>query len=253
MAWYLEIQGNYFKARKSDEPYVYIDRPLKGISIVKNNDTLDTFNFSYNDFPIGEMQNLSIADLIAENGTDFTDLASFEDWKNLNTGFVNEPSGSLNNNITGWATYVDTVNVDLGSAQVIPADTDTILTNNAGSKIETQKPVHVTTFYDGTTNKITGRNGDNLDCMIYFKAVPSSSTQYLDIWIDIGGSIGELYRETFTFPKGAGVERGILYALPSAYTLNTWETNGGTIYIRSNSELSVYSKNYNFDLSHKAI
>lgn len=163
---------------------------------------------------------------------------------------------------TGWATYVDTDYPNSGTAFTLAANTDTVLPNNAGSKIETQKPVDVVEFYnvpvdyDGATNrnaKITGRNGDNLDCMVFFKAVPSAANQYLDIWVDIGGSVGELYRQTFQFPKGAGEERGILYALPSAYTLGTWEANGGTVYVRSNASCDIYSINYNFDRSHKAI
>lgn len=100
---------------------------------------------------------------------------------------------------------------------------------------------------------IVGRNGDSLDIMLYFKAEPSSVSQWMDVWIDIGGSIGELYRQTFSFPKGSGTERGVLYALPSAYTLNTWEANGGTIYVRSNASLDIYGINYNFDRTHKAI
>lgn len=161
-------------------------------------------------------------------------------------------------NRTGWATYVDTQYPNSGSAFTVTADTDTVLPNNAGSKIETQKPSDVAEFYnvpgdyDGTNAKITGRNGDNLDVMIYFKAVPSAANQWIDMWIDIGGSVGELYRQTFEFPKGASVERGVLYALPSAYTLNTWEANGGTVYVRSNANLNIYAINFNFDRSHKA-
>jgi len=99
---------------------------------------------------------------------------------------------------------------------------------------------------------ITGRNGDGLDVMIYFKAKSTAIDQWLDIWIDIGGSIGELYRQTFSFPKGTGTERGILYALPSAYTLNTFEANGGKVKVRSNNNVEVYLFNFNFDRSHKA-
>ena len=105
---------------------------------------------------------------------------------------------------------------------------------------------------------ITGRDNDNLDLMLYFKAEPSNVSQWLDIWIDITGGSGtpanlaNLYRETFSFPKGSGVERGVLYALPSAYTRNTWESNGGVIYLRSNASLKVYTINLNFDRSYKA-
>ena len=153
---------------------------------------------------------------------------------------------------TGWSTYVDTVHT-IGSPQVISADTDTILTNNAGSKIETQMPADVVEFWDSATNTVTGRNGDNLDLMLYFKAVPSVQNQWLDMWIDIGGAVGELDRQTFSFPRGASVERGVVYALPSAYTLNTWETNGGSIYVRTNASLNIYNKVFNFDRSHKAV
>lgn len=98
---------------------------------------------------------------------------------------------------------------------------------------------------------ITGRDGDNLDIMLYFKAVPSATNSELDIWVDIGGSIGELYRQTIYF-RGT-TEKGVIYTLPSAYTLNTWEANGGQIYIRATgANFDIYSMNFNFDRSHKA-
>lgn len=150
---------------------------------------------------------------------------------------------------TGWASYNDTQYTS-GSPFDVSSNTDTILPNNAGNVIDSQKPTHVTSFYSG--GLITGRNGDNLDLMIYFKATSSIVDQWLDIWVDIGGGVGELYRQTFTFPKGSGTERGILYALPSAYTLGTWETNGGRLYIRSNGNVDIYDIVYNFDISHKA-
>lgn len=172
------------------------------------------------------------------------------------TGLWNTIAGSLNSMFgelyqqTGWATYIDTQYPNSGAAFTLSADTDTTLPNNAGNKNESQKPSDITAFYDGSV--ITGRNGDNLDIMIYFKAVPSQLNQYIDVWIDIGGAVGELYRQTFSFPRGAGVERGILYALPSAYTLDTWQANGGTVKVRSDASCSIYAINFNFDRSHKA-
>ena len=151
---------------------------------------------------------------------------------------------------SGWATYKDTVHVDAGTAFTIPANTDTNFPNNAGSVIDSQKPSDIATFYNGTV--ITGRNGDNLDMMFYFKAVPSAVNQWFEIWVDIGGTVGELYRQDFVFPRGSGIERGIMYSLPSAYTLGTWETNGATVKCRSDAALDVYQINYNFDRSHKA-
>ena len=150
---------------------------------------------------------------------------------------------------SGWASYNDTQYTS-GSPFSLSALTDTALPNNAGSKIESQMPSDIATFYNGTT--ITGRNGDNLDLQIYFKAIPSSANQWLEIWVDIGGAVGELYRATFAFPKGSGVERGIMYSLASSYTLGTWESNGGTVYVRSSAQTNIYDVVYNFDRSHKA-
>lgn len=105
-----------------------------------------------------------------------------------------------------------------------------------------------------SNGKITGRDGDSLDFMIYFKAASTNNDQWLDVWVDIGGSIGELYRQTYSFPKGIGFERGILYSIPSGYTLNTWENNGATIYVRSSHTLNIVSPiSINLDRSHRAI
>ena len=148
----------------------------------------------------------------------------------------------------GYASYTDT-QYDAGAPFSVLANTDTILPNNAGIIYDEQKPTDITTFYDG---KITGRDGDGLAVMIYFKATSSSIDQWLDIWIDIGGAVGELYRDTKTFPKGTSTERGILYSLPAAYTRSTWETNKGTVYVRSNAPFTCYGMNYNLGRTSKA-
>lgn len=134
---------------------------------------------------------------------------------------------------SGWASHIDTQYPNSGSAFTLTSNTDTIFPNNSGTVVNSQKPLDITSFVEVINigayshSRIVGRSGDGIDIMLYFKAVPSSVNQYLDIWINIGGAVGELYRQTFSFPRGAGVERGILYALPSAYTLDTWEANGG--------------------------
>ena len=97
---------------------------------------------------------------------------------------------------------------------------------------------------------ITGRNGDSIDIMIYFKCVPSAINSEIDVWINIGGGIGELYRQTLYF-RGT-TEKGAMYSIPSGYTLGTWEANGGVIYLKSSVNMQVYGVNLNIDRSHKA-
>jgi len=174
-----------------------------------------------------------------------TDLDAY--YKVVNGVWAAEPSSVVT---TGWGSYNDTQYTS-GSPFSLTANTDVILPNNKGNTLEFQKPADVTTFYDGSV--ITGRNGDNLDIQIYFKATPSTQNQWLDVWVDIGGSVGELYRQTFSFPRGSGVERGVMYSLSSAYTLGTWEANGGTVYVRSNASATIHSVVFNLDRSHKAI
>jgi len=151
---------------------------------------------------------------------------------------------------TGWGAYDDTQYTDLSPLSLV-ADTDTVLPNNAGNTIETQKPGDVAAFYDGSV--ITGRDGDGLLITVDFVATPTSpSATALEVWVDIGGSVGELYRRIVTFPKGTGVERPINFST-SAYTLNTWETNGATVYVRANGPVDIHSIRYVLTRTHKAV
>lgn len=151
---------------------------------------------------------------------------------------------------TGWGEYSDTIYTS-GSPLPLVADTDTALPNNKGSSIETQKPSDVTTFYDGTV--ITGRNGDGILITVEFIAVPTQvGTDSIEVWFDIGGSVGELYRRILTFPKGQGVARNINFTV-AGYTLGTWEANGATVYVRAGGgTCDVYNVRYVVTRTHRA-
>lgn len=149
---------------------------------------------------------------------------------------------------TGWGQYSDTVYTS-GSPFAILADTDTVLPNNAGAVIETHKPRDVTTFYNGAT--VTGRNGDGILITVDLIAVPTSaSTTSLELWFDIGGGIGELYRRIVTFPKGNGIARPISFTV-SGYTLDTWESNGATVYVSADGPANLYNIRYIITRTHR--
>lgn len=150
---------------------------------------------------------------------------------------------------TGWAQYSDGQYTS-GSPFSISANTDTVLPNNKAAVIEGQMPEDVTTFYDGTV--ITGRNGDGIMITIDMKALPTSvNTTFLEVWLDIGGAVGELYRRIVSFPKGNGVERPINFTV-AGYTLDTWQTNGATVYVRANGTADLYDIRYIITRTHKA-
>lgn len=100
--------------------------------------------------------------------------------------------------------------------------------------------------------KITGRNGDGLNILVDFKAKPTTATATrIDVWINIGGAVGELYRRTISLTKGQNAEHGITMSV-AGYTLDTWESNGGIIYVRVNAATDIYEIRTVLTRTHKA-
>lgn len=151
--------------------------------------------------------------------------------------------------ISGWAQYADGQYTQSSPLSVV-GNVDSVLPNNAASIIDSQKPEDVATFYDGT--HITGRNGDGIALTVDLNAIPTQvGTTYVEIWLDIGGSVGELYKRIISFPKGSGIVRPINFSV-SAYTLGTWEANGATVHIKANGNIDVYDVRYVITRTHKA-
>lgn len=90
------------------------------------------------------------------------------------------------------------------------------------------------------TGGIEGRNGDAILFTVDFTATPTGggAATYVESWVDIGGAVGELYHRIVTFPKGAGAERKVTFTT-LAYTLDTWESNGGTIYVDADGDVDI--------------
>lgn len=150
---------------------------------------------------------------------------------------------------TGWGDYADTQFTEASPFSVV-GGVDTLVPNNKGQVIETQKPTDVTTFYDGAV--ITGRNKDGILITIDLKAKPTAAgTSIIDFWLDIGGTVGRLYQRPVTFPKGVGVERPISFSI-SGYTLNTWEANGARLYCNADAAVDLYDIRYVITRTHKA-
>lgn len=148
--------------------------------------------------------------------------------------------------VSGWGDYVDTTYTQ-GSPQLITGNTDTILINNAGAGVRAQEPEGVVFVAD---NKIVGRFGESIAMSIEFIMTPTeSATTLCEVWFDIGGSIGQLYRRPFTFPKGQGVERKITFT-QLGYTYDTWVANGASVYVRTNGNASVYGTRFLINRGH---
>lgn len=163
-----------------------------------------------------------------------------------------EVAAPVISDVTGWAVYNDTQYTS-GSPFALAGDSvQRTLPNNAASKIETQKPTDVDTFYDAVGQKITGRNGDGILITVELTGRPTTATAtFLEVTVDIGGAVGDIYPRTMTFPKGNGVPRTHSFTV-AGYTLDTWEANGGTVEVASNANIDLYGVRYIITRTHKA-
>ena len=154
---------------------------------------------------------------------------------------------------TGWASYVDN-QYTVGSPLSITSGTTVTLTNNAATTITSNLPIGVTAFYNNSTSKITPAGiGDAYGISIRFKAKSSSASDYFDFGIDVGGSVGVIFKQTKAFLKGANTEMSFDINV-NAYTLSTFVSNGGLIKITAgNGTMSVYDIIFDVFRTHKGI
>ncbi|WMI65284.1 hypothetical protein RBH94_14620 [Aestuariibaculum sp. YM273] len=152
---------------------------------------------------------------------------------------------------TGWADYSDGTYTEASPLSLV-ANTKITLPNHATTIRDSQKPIDITEFYNSTNSTITGRNGDGINVVIEFKIKPTvNQTTKITVAIDIGGGIGELYKRDFITSKGVGVQHYYLSSF-NAYTLDTWEANGGTVKIVSDYAAEIYDIRYIITRTHKA-
>lgn len=157
----------------------------------------------------------------------------------------------------GWADYADT-QYNSSSPFSISANTDTDIPNDGLAGPKSQIPAGISsliTTYDAggyTASKINGITGDSYIITINCEVTPTSgATTFIEFWFDIGGSVGELYRRIISFPKGNGVARPVTIST-LVYTLDTWESNGATVYCRANGTANIHSVRYVIERTYKA-
>ena len=144
---------------------------------------------------------------------------------------------------SGWGRYVDNQYTE-GSPFTITEGVQSALPNNKATVIEDYLPDGVATFYDGTV--ITPENvGDYYTITIRFKAKNSGNVGgHFDFSIDLGGDIGEQFKESLIFAKGSNTEQSFSIDTPF-YSSDTFVANGGTVKIYAHSgNLSIYDIEY---------
>jgi len=141
---------------------------------------------------------------------------------------------------TGWEQTTDSTYTSGSPLVVLSGVTGKILTGTV-TKIQTQLPTGVTTFWDTSTDKIVAvNNGDAFTLSLRFKAKMNVANGYTDIGINIGGAFNVISQETILFSKGSGVEQRFDIDL-SYFTGNTFISNGGTIEVKPiNGDIDIY-------------
>jgi hypothetical protein len=178
-----------------------------------------------------------------------TDLNAFSYYNG--SSWMNLGSASNANDYTGWGDYADT-QFTTASAGFVAANTLYYLPNNGGITNESQKPIDVSTFYNPLTGRILGRNGDGLNITIEFRLRPlTNNDTRVTLGVDIGGSVGEIYTRDFVLTRGLNEEHYYLSSF-NAYTLGTWQANGGRVLIRATDNIEIYGIRYVLTRTHKA-
>lgn len=143
-------------------------------------------------------------------------------------------------NFTGWEQITDTTYTS-GSPLVILSGVTGKISTGTTTKIQTQLPTGVATFWNETTDKLLAvNNGDAFTLSLRFKAKMNVASGLADIDINIGGSLGAISNETILFSKGSGVEQRFDIDL-SYFTGATFIANGGSIEVKPvNGDISIY-------------
>ena len=143
-------------------------------------------------------------------------------------------------NFTGWQQITDTAYTSGSPLSIASGVTGKLLTGTV-TKIDTQLPTGVTTFWNETTDKLIAvNNGDAFTLSLRFKAKMNVANGIADVGINIGGSLNVISQETLIFSKGSGTEQRFDIDL-SYFTGTTFVSNGGDIEVTPiNGDIEIY-------------
>ena len=140
----------------------------------------------------------------------------------------------------GWAFYTEGTAITQGTAQVITADTRTMLLNDGlGSASHAGQIQDMTIPWAG--NKLIVDLNCAYNVRVTFKGQIASGTggHYFTMELDIGGAIGVTWSATSVFPKGADTEHGFEFSIP-LFARETFVANGGEFFITPDTNMDLW-------------
>lgn len=153
---------------------------------------------------------------------------------------------------TGWVEYKDNQYTDINPLVVNEGSTVTVF-NNASTVLDEFIPTGIDSLWSRTDSTFIPENvGDTYVIRVDFTAKTDSNQGYATLKLDIGGSLGVIVSDIFTFPKGIGVAENFSKTY-LVYTLDTFVNNGGKFKITGGTgTTTIYNVDFIISRIHKA-
>lgn len=183
------------------------------------------------------------------------DINEMKTVTNANSADAESRIASLEGDL-GWANYVDSVYTSVSPLLLNAGNGYTAaltIDGLGGGSTSAQWPAGVAEPWNTTTNKLVAtEDGSKYTYRLEFKAQDGAQSVLLDVFIDIGGAIGEISRRSVSVAKGASVETSVeIYS--SYFTGATFVTNGGTINVATDGEtMSIWDIQLLIEKTYKA-
>lgn len=176
-----------------------------------------------------------------KDGSEQFSITSLREFLRKNTGFNTASGGSdaSSEESLGWIQISDSQFTESSPMNVLQ-NNRTLLINNGNSILDLVGMSGSTTIWNTTTNKIQPNNiGDSFDIRVQFKVNPNLNNRNLTLDLDIGGTQGVIWSKTIRLARGANVDTQVTEQL-DIYALGTFVTNGGTLNVTCDGDISVY-------------
>lgn len=134
---------------------------------------------------------------------------------------------------TGWAQYADSTYTSASKLAVSAGVRTKVTIDGLGTRTNTSGlPSGVSSFWNTGTNKLTPASvNDAYDIRLNFKCAldSTSADRYVDVELDIGGSIGVVAANTYLMIKDTATHQ-FIFNFP-VFSAATFIANGGEFYV----------------------
>jgi len=241
MAYNIYRSNNYFYILDDVNDIIY-EGLAKEVRFRRGSLTSTTFYFdNINGIVYGK--EFDFSDIRDNNGDEYTNLDTFVDYLENNTGNFNTASGGSGANteiafssskglyLDGTYTVSSPFVVSEGSNVLIPNDKSTVIIEDDG------------VLYDGTVVTPNTLNA-YINVSIRFKLKSSTDQGAIRVSLDIGGTVGVFTEDSRRLLGDAEEEQPVSFSL-DAFSSQTFIDNGGVLRIEAvQGEISLYDINY---------